>query len=471
MTERELTGLTLREAGALVQKRSVSSSELIEAALQRIETTEPIVHAYALVLAEDARRRARQADRELAQGHRRGALHGLPLAVKDICYTRDAPTEAGSRAMIGFVPDYDAAVVGRLRDAGAILVGKTVTHEFAVGVNTPPTRTPWDLSAYPGGSSSGSGVAVSVRSAGAAIGTDTGGSIRIPASINGIVGLKPTFGRVSRYGVVPLAASLDHVGPLARTVEDCALVLQAIAGYDPLDSGSLDEPVPDYTAELEAGAAGLTVGLERAHHFYGGVADDVRTAVEGVAACLTDLGTTIVEVEVPEFELMAQVGLTIMLAEASAHHRRLLRERGADYDQATRVQIATGEFIPASHYLTAQRARTFLCNAIRSVFQSHGLDAMLWPTMPVPTARLDELYAMRRDWPTESPMLSYIHHTFSANVLGLPALTAPCGLSRAGLPIGFQVIGRPLAESTLFRLARAYERQQTWTTLKPPVGA
>jgi len=265
MTERELTDLSLVEAGALVQQRSISSSELVDATLRRIEATEPVVHAYALVLAEDARRRARQADRELAQGHWRGPLHGLPLAVKDICYTRDAPTEAGSRAMAGFVPDYDATVVRRLREAGAVLVGKTVTHEFAVGVNTPPTRTPWDMSAYPGGSSAGSGVAVSVRSAGGALGTDTGGSIRIPATINGIVGLKPTFGRVSRYGVVPLAASLDHVGPLTRTVEDCAVVLQAIAGYDPLDSGSLDEPVPDYRAELEAGVAGLVVGVERAH--------------------------------------------------------------------------------------------------------------------------------------------------------------------------------------------------------------
>jgi aspartyl-tRNA(Asn)/glutamyl-tRNA(Gln) amidotransferase subunit A len=373
--------------------------------------------------------------------------------------------------MAGFVPDYDATVVRRLRDAGAIVVGKTVTHEFAVGVNTPPTRTPWDLSAYPGGSSSGSGVAVSVRSAGAAIGTDTGGSIRIPASINGIVGLKPTFGRVSRYGVVPLAFSLDHVGPLTRTVADCALVLQAIAGHDPLDPGSLDEPVPDYTAGLEAGAAPLVVGVERAHHFYGGVADDVRAAVEGVITTLADLGATIVEVEAPEFDLMSQVGLTIMLAEASAHHRCLLRERGTDYDPATRVQVATGEFIPASHYLTAQRARTFLRNVVRSVFVSHGLDAMLWPTLPVPTARLDELYAMRREWSTESPMLSYIHHTFSANVLGLPALSVPCGLSRASLPIGFQLIGRPFAESTLFRLARAYERTQIWTSLKPSVAA
>jgi len=471
MSERELTDLTLLNAGELVRKRSVSSVELIEATLRRIDATEPIVHAYALLLAEDARRRARQADRELAQGYWRGPLHGLPLAVKDICYTRDAPTEAGSRAMAGFVPDYDATVVRRLRDAGAVLVGKTVTHEFAVGVNTPPTRTPWDLSAYPGGSSAGSGVAVSVRSAGGAIGTDTGGSIRIPAAINGIVGLKPTFGRVSRYGVVPLAASLDHVGPLTRTVEDCALMLQAIAGHDPLDSGSLDEPVPCYTAGLQAGAAGLVVGVERAHHLYGGVAEDVRAAVEGVIASLADLGATIVDVEATEFGLMSQVGLTIMLAEASAHHRRLLRERWADYDPATRIQIATGEFIPASHYLTAQRARTFVRNSVRSVFQSHGLDAMLWPTMPVPTARLDELYAMRRDWPTESPMLGFIHHTFSANVLGLPALSAPCGLSRAGLPIGYQLIGRPFAESTLFRLAAAYERTQPWASVKPPMAA
>ena len=223
--------------------------------------------AYARVLADSARDTAASVDRDLAQGRWRGPLHGVPIAVKDICFTAGVPTEAGSRVRAGFVPDYDATIVGLLKAAGAVVIGKSETHEFAYGVNTPPTRTPWDLECYPGGSSTGSGVAVSVRSAFGGIGTDTGGSIRVPASINGIVGLKPTFGRVSRYGVEALATSLDHVGPMTRTVEDCAILLQAIAGYDPRDSGSVAEPVPDYRAELESGVEGLTVGVERDYFF------------------------------------------------------------------------------------------------------------------------------------------------------------------------------------------------------------
>ena len=257
--------------------------------------TDPVVHAYVMVLAERARRAAYQADREFAQGRCRGPLHGIPVAVKDICYMRDLPTEAGSRVLTGFVPGYDATVVRRLEDAGAVIVGKTMTHEFAYGVNTPPTRTPWNLECYPGGSSVGSAVAVTVGSAFAAIGTDTGGSIRNPAAINGIVGLKPTYGRVSRSGVVSLGTSLDHVGPLTRTVEDCALVLQAIAGHDPADVGSVNEPVPDFRSDLETGVRGLVIGVERAHFFYDGVTDDTRQAVEAVLETLQGLGATIVD--------------------------------------------------------------------------------------------------------------------------------------------------------------------------------
>src|SRR5215217_6925959 len=269
----DITALTMSEAGRLVHKKTVSAAELVEATLGKVEETEPTVHAYAAVLADSARKAATLADREMARGHWRGPLHGIPVAVKDLCYTKDAPTEAGSKVLAGYVPPYDATVVTRLYEAGAIILGKTVTHEFAWGVNVPPTRNPWRLTCYPGGSSAGSGVAVSVRSAFGAIGTDTGGSIRIPAAVNGIVGLKPTFGRVSRYGVVPLGTSLDHVGPLTRTVEDNAIMLRAIAGYDAADGGSIDEPVIDYRSDLATGVQGLVIGVEREHFFYEGVAE------------------------------------------------------------------------------------------------------------------------------------------------------------------------------------------------------
>jgi aspartyl-tRNA(Asn)/glutamyl-tRNA(Gln) amidotransferase subunit A len=463
-----LTDLSIAEASEELRKRRVSARELTEATLERIETTEPVVHAFVQVLVDRARRVADNADRELAQGRWRGPLHGIPIGVKDICYMRDLPNEAGSRAMAGFVPGYDATVVRRLEDAGAVIVGKTVTHEFAYGVNTPPTRSPWCLECYPGGSSAGSGVSVAIGSAFGAIGTDTGGSIRAPAAINGIVGLKPTYGRVSRYGVVPLGTSLDHVGPLTRTVEDNAIMLQAIAGYDAADGGSIAEPVDDYLCGLEGGIEGVTIGVELRYFFYDGVAADVRRAVEGVIATLESQGATIVEVELPELDWSPETLMTIMGPEASAFHRQRLRERPADYDPATRRSLEMGEFIPATHYLMAQRARALLKNRMANLFQAHGLDALLSPTAPVTTTTPEKMREPRADYPGESPILSMIHHSFSANLTGQPALSVPCGLADNGLPVSFQLLGRPFDEATLFRIARAYEREHAWGTLRPP---
>jgi aspartyl-tRNA(Asn)/glutamyl-tRNA(Gln) amidotransferase subunit A len=463
----ELVERTLREAGDLLERGEVSSVELTEAVLRRIDETEPRVHAYAYVFREQALASAHDADRALEQGRRRGPLHGVPIAVKDIVYMRDAPTEAGSRVLAGFVPDHDATIVRRLVDAGAVIVGKTVTMEFAWGTNEPVTRNPWRDGCYPGGSSAGSGVAVSVRSAFGAIGTDTGGSVRIPAAVNGIVGLKPTFGRVSRYGVIPLGWSFDHVGTLTRTVEDNAILLQALSGYDPADHGSIDEPVADFSVGLEDGVEGAVIGVEREHHFYPGVTDDVRGAVEGVIEEYARLGARIVEVRLPEFDVMPAVLLTILLAEASAYHRKLLRERGPDYDQTTRLMLELGELLPATHYVTALRARTLLQRRVRDLFREHNLDALLSPTIPLPTVP-NELRTAAIDG-GEAPFTSYIHHTFSANLVGLPALSIPCGLTSDGLPIGYQLLGRPFDEATLFRLARAYERDHAWPELKPPV--
>ena len=463
-----LTDLTIAAASELLQTREVTSLQVTEATLARIEATEPVVHAYIQVLKDRARRAAEHVDREIAQGRWRGALHGIPIAIKDICYMRDLLNEAGSRSMAGFIPGYDATVVRRLEDAGAVIVGKTVTHEFAYGVNIPPTRTPWCLDCYPGGSSAGSGVSVAIGSAFGAIGTDTGGSIRIPAAVNGIVGLKPTYGRVSRYGVVPLGTSLDHVGPLTRTVEDNAIMLQAIAGYDRADAGSIDEPVADYRSALQNGVEGLTIGVERHYFFYEGVPADIRAAVEGVIDTLLRLGVEIVEVELPELDWSPEVLMTIMGAEASAFHRKRLRERGVDYDPATRRSLQMGEFIPATHYLMAQRARALLKNRMANLFKAHRLDALISPTSPVTTAPLNELNSPRADFPAESPILSMIHHSFSANLTGQPALSVPCGLADNGLPVSFQLLGRPFGEATIFSLAHAYEREHVWSTTRPP---
>ncbi len=462
----ELVESSLATAGELVRQREVSSLELTEAVLERIEETEPLVHAYAQVLRESALAGAQRLDAELAEARHRGPLHGVPIAIKDIVSMRDVPMEAGSRVLAGNVARGDATIVRKFEQAGAVVVGKTVTMEFAWGTNVPVTRYPWRDGCYPGGSSAGSGVAVSMRSAFGAIGTDTGGSVRIPAAVNGLVGVKPTFGRVSRQGVFPLCWSLDHVGTLTRTVEDSAIMLQAIAGYDAADAGSIDEPVPDFRAELEDGVEGLVVGVEREHHFYPGVTDDVRAAVEGVIEEYARLGARIVEVRLPEFELMPMVLLTILLAEASTIHRKLLRGQAEEYDQTTRLMLELGELQPATHYLTALRARTAMQRLVRTLYEEEGLDVLLAPTLPIPTVP-NEL----RNTPSdggEAPFTSYVHHTFSANLLGLPALSIPCGLTSDGLPIGYQLLGRPFAEATLFRLARAYEREHRWYELRPP---
>ncbi len=464
-----LPELSLTAAGEQVKARQVSSADLVEATLRRIDETEPVVHAYATVMAASARADAARLDGELANGRWRGPMHGVPVAVKDICYTAGVPTEAGSEVMAGFVPTYDATVVRLLADAGAIIIGKSHTHEFAYGVDQPPTRCPWDLACYPGGSSTGSGVAVAVGSAFAGVGTDTGGSIRVPASIEGIVGLKPTFGRVSRYGVVPLSTSLDHVGPMTRTVEDCAIFLQSMAGYDPRDSGSVAEPVPDYRAQLESGVGGLTIGIERDYFFYPGVSDDIRALVDGVISELEGLGATIVPVMLPHLELLGPTGLTVMLAEASTLHRRRLRAHAARYDPSVRLLTELGELIPATHYLTAQRARALLRQNFRVAFESNHLDAMLWPTLPVTTAPFDKLSAPRDDGADGTPITAMVHHTFQANITGQPALSVPCGMSRAGLPVGFQLLGRPFGEAMLFQIARAYERQHKWVSVRPPL--
>lgn len=463
----ETAFLSIGEAGALIASRSISALELVEATLRRITETEPLIHAYTLVLAEQARAEARRLDRETAEGRSRGPLHGIPIGVKDICFTEGIRTEAGSRAMAGFIPPYNAAVVERLHAAGAIMIGKTVTHEFAYGVNVPPTRNAWNVECYPGGSSAGSGAAVAARSAFGAIGTDTGGSIREPASLHGLVGLKPTFGLVSRFGVVPLSPSLDSVGPITRTVEDAAILLQALAGYDARDAGSIAVPTESYRTSMEGGIDRLGIGVQRA--FPGDqVQPEVRSAVDVVVRELAALGARIVEVDLPAAELMSTVGVTILLADASANHGRVLRERGSDLDPATRVMFELGELVPAAHYVKAQRVRTVIRRMVRDLFRAQRLDALISPTSPTTTVPMDHAASM--DQSDEDAISAALNLMIAANLTGLPALTVPCGFSAAGLPIGFQLLGRPFGEGTLFRLGRAYEEQHAWARMAAKLG-
>lgn len=465
----ELTELSLSEVSDMLEKRTISAVELTEANLKAIEETEPFVHAYANVLADKALEAAHTADQEIAAGNRRGALHGVPIGIKDNIYTQGIVTESGSKVMEGFVPDYDATCVKFLKEAGAIIIGKTQCHEFAYGVNKPPTRTPWNKECYPGGSSIGSGVAVTSRSSYGALGTDTGGSIRVPASINGIVGLKPTFGRVSIYGVVPVAWSLDNVGPMTRTVRDNAILLQGMAGYDPNDPDSANQPVPDFTADLETGVKGLRIGVERDYFFYDGVNDEIRASVERVIAEYQKQGAEIVEVSIPELAITQDAVFTIVLSEGSTYHRKLIREHASKYDPATLTTIKLGELVPATHYIAAQQARALFRNAQKSAFVDNHLDAMIWPTMPITTVPFDDLNAPRKDGFDETPVGAMCHHTFNSNLAGQPALSVPCGITSEGLPFGFQITGRPFDEAMVYRIAYAYERNHDWHTQKPNI--
>ena len=464
-----LINLSISEAAAALQNGETTAVALTQATLARIKQTEPTVSAYAAVPEDLALAAARRVDQEIAAGIYRGPLHGIPIGFKDIICTKGVLTEAGSKAMEGYVPAFDATVIEKLYAAGAIMVGKTRCHEFAYGVNEPPTRSPWELNSYPGGSSTGSGVALTVRSAFGAIGTDTGGSIRIPASINNIVGLKPTYGRISAYGVFTLSWTLDHVGPMTRTVRDNALMLNAIAGHDPNDVTSARQTVPDYTADLEDGVRGLRIGIDREFVMYPGVIDDVRAATESVISELADMGAEIIEIRFPEFELTPETLFTVMMVEASTYHRERLREKGDLFDPATRAILQLGELVPGTHYVAGLRARELYRSAMKDLFGREQLDALISPTIPLPTALLTELHQPRKDMDIgETPMISYIHHTFSANLGGQPALSAPGGFTRDGLPIGYQLMGRPFDEATLYRIAFAYEQGHDWHERQPP---
>jgi aspartyl-tRNA(Asn)/glutamyl-tRNA(Gln) amidotransferase subunit A len=462
----ELWALTVREAADGLARREFSAVDLLESTLRRLHETEAAVHAYVTLMVDSARAEATAADAELRRGVWRGPLHGIPVGVKDLCYTKGTRTEAGSRVLEGFVPGHDATVVARLRQGGAVIVGKTVTHEFAYGQDIPATRNAWDTACYPGGSSAGSGVSVAVGSAFAAIGTDTGGSIRVPASVNGVVGLKPTYGRVSRHGVIPMSPTLDNVGPLTRTAEDCALMLGVVAGHDPHDPGSAAEPVPDYARELRGGIAGLRLGLDREHFFSGRVVPDVRAAGEEAVESLRSLGAEIVEVRLPELGVAAAIGMPILLADTSEWHRHYLRTRRDRYVPRTRVMLELGELVLGAQYVTAQRARAMLRDRVRTAFAMHRLDALIGPTLPATTMPVEQL-SVDLAGDGETALSAFLHHCFMGNVLGIPALSFPCGFSSAGLPIGFQAYGRPFEESTVLRIAHAYEQVTDWHTRRP----
>jgi aspartyl-tRNA(Asn)/glutamyl-tRNA(Gln) amidotransferase subunit A len=462
----DLSRMTIKQAGEALVSKKVSSVELLQDTLARLKETEPTVHAYATLMEASAHHQAETADREIAHGHRRGPLHGIPIGIKDLCFTEGVPTEAGSRVMKGFVPDSDSTVVSRLKDGGAVIVGKTVTHEFAYGQDVPPTRNAWDPRCYPGGSSAGSGVAVAVGSAFGSIGTDTGGSIRVPASVNGIVGLKPTFGRVSKHGVFPMSPSLDTVGPLTRTAEDCALMLGAIAGHDPRDPSSAKAEVPDYAAGIGTNVRGVRLGIDRGYFFYERVSDDVRAACDEAIRQLESLGAEIVEVDIPELEFAPYAGMAVLTADTSQWHQRLLRSRGREYTPGVRVMLELGELVQASQYVHGERVRAAIRAGVRRAYEQHRLDCLVGPTLPTTTMPVAE-HSTSLTGDGDASLSPFLHHCFLGNVIGIPALSFPCGFSASQLPIGLQLYGRPFGEAIMLQVAHAYQEATDWHTRRP----
>ena len=447
----------------------LSPVELTQEYLERIAALDGELGAYITVMGEHALAQARQAESEMSSGENKGALHGIPVAIKDIIYTDGVLTSGGSKALADFIPDEDSTIVRRLDAAGAVLLGKLNLSEFAIGgtidhpFGTP--RNPWNTEHTAGGSSSGSGVAAAGGLCAGALGSDTGGSVRGPAGFCGIVGLRPTYGRVTRHGVIPMCWSMDTVGPMARTVADCALMLNAIAGRDALDPTSGSAPVPDYTATLHEGVRGLRIGLPTEMFDFEGLDADVRESVMRAVSVLEERGASAEDMSLPTSANSGAVFIATADVDAAAYHSDRLRTRGDDYDWSTRARLESAALTPAWAYLRAQRARTLIRRELTDALDAY--DIIILPTGPVAAPTIEASTGKPGGYYQGKLDLGRRRYTSPAALAGLPALSIPCGFSDAGLPIGMQLIGKAFAEPTLFRAAQAYESATEWHTHHP----
>ncbi|MBI4337166.1 MAG: Asp-tRNA(Asn)/Glu-tRNA(Gln) amidotransferase subunit GatA [Chloroflexi bacterium] len=463
MVAQDLTRLSIIEAAGLVKQRKLSPVELVRAHLDRIERLNPKLNAFITVMGDSALREARKAEREVQQGKYRGPLHGIPVSLKDLYWTKGVRTTAGSKIMADFVPTEDCTVVSRFKKAGAVIVGKNHLHEFAIGgtgINPhyPTARNPWDLERITGGSSSGSGAAIASGMTLASMGSDTGGSIRIPAALCGVVGLKATYGRVSKYGVVTLSWSLDHAGPLTRTVADTAAVLRAIAGYDPKDPSTARVRVPDYLAALRGDLRGLRVGLPR-DHFFNDVDPEVSQAVHRAVAVLGELGCSVQEVSLPSFRFSAATGTSIAMAEAIAFHEPWLRDRPQDYGADVRDRLEAAMVLTATQYVKAQQLRRVMQREMQAALAQ--VDVIVSPTCPGTAPLIKKPMVKIGD--REQSAASVIGVlTRPCDYTGTPAVSVPCGFDSRGLPIGLQIMGRAWDEATVLKAAHAYEQATEW---------
>lgn len=485
----DLTAFTAAEARRALDAGEITSTALTEAYLARIDAVEPDVHAYLHLMGDVALAQAAAADRRIAAGESVSALTGVPVALKDILVTTDAPTTAASKILEGYVSPYDATVVRRLREQGAVFLGKTNTDEFAMGSSTEnsafgPTHNPWDLSRVPGGSSGGSAAAVAAREAVLSLGSDTGGSIRQPAGFCGVVGLKPTYGRVSRFGLIAFASSLDQIGPFTRTVEDAAIALEALAGQDPFDSTSVPTPVPDYRAALRTDLKGVRVGVAR-EYTVDGMEPGVDAAVTASIQQLRDLGAEIVEISLPHTEYALATYYITAPAEASANLSRFdgvkyglrldeatlqetyERTRGAGFGPEVKRRIMLGTYALSSgyydaYYVKAQKVRTLIKQDFDAAFAQ--VDVIAAPTSPTVAFPLNSR--------TNDPYQMYLADVFTipCNMAGIPGISLPCGFSE-NLPVSLQLLGKAFDEATLFGVAHAYEQAAGWYRHLPEIAS
>lgn len=447
-----------------IARRELSPVELAEAALERISALDPALNAFVTVMADSALAEARRAEARLSKpsGGPLGPLHGVPIALKDIYETAGVRTAAGSCILSDYVPQADATPVRRLRAAGAIILGKTATHEFAFGALTDspfhgPTRNPWDTRRTPGGSSGGSGAAVAAAMVPIAMGTDTGGSIRMPASCCGVVGLKPTYGRCSKAGVLPLSWSLDHVGPIAATVRDAALVLAVIAGPDPADPSALPVPIDDYiaAAEVPPDLRGTRIGVPAAWLDTRRVDGEVLAQFEAGLRRFAELGARVEEVALPEADLMTLVNRLLTLGEAGAYHAPFLKDQARDYAPDVRLRMELGAHLSARDYLLGQRLRGEIAREVHQIMAR--VDAIALPTMPVYPALIGQPMWEFGSGEREAVVEAMVRFPAPFSVTGQPAFSLPCGLTEAGIPVGLQLVGRPFGEAALIRIAAAFE--------------
>lgn len=455
--------LTIAEAATLLRDRKISPVEYTEALLARIDKIDPKLNAFLRQTPDIAMADARRTEAEIAKGGWKGPLHGVPYGLKDIIDYEGLPTTGHSKILVDNVARTDAPVAARLRAAGGVLMGKMSTHEFAIGgpcfdLPWPPARNPWNPGHHPGGSSSGSGAAVSAGLLPAALGTDTGGSVRNPASCCGIVGMKATYGRTSRRGVLPLAFSLDHIGPMTRTVEDNAILLNVIAGHDAGDPGSAAVDAPDFTAGLGKGVKGMKIGVIR--HFYARDEEadpEMAQSIEDALKILEGLGATVREIEIDPLQTYAACNRTILNGEAYAIHEKWLQERPEDYGDRTRERLLAGAFVSAADYVNATRMRRILTDRFHAAIAD--LDVAITVSSMEPACRIDDDALVDRTYGRQARA--------PFNLTGSPALAVPTGFSKDGMPLSMQIVGKPFTEATVYRVAAAYERETGWTKRRP----